>query len=226
MRFRADLLGHTESIQLLLTTLHMKNSNLDRKSQQGVSKTIASQVQHGFSNCMSRLSAISGTIYTISAHTQCCVESCRKIISMNVRIFQAVLDIQQILTTIPGQIERQQPVYLTDLWGRVAPFHLEFIQSAEALFSVLSVNFKEIGYASVKVMNKQCIFYTRDACLDLRFPWENMFKPGKRVHMALIFYKSEIYRTACPRCSWPCESPVLDVIEWSVLAIKLRKSIQ
>ena len=178
VRFRADLLGHTESIQLLLTTLHMKNSALDRKNQLSIGKTIVSQIQYGFSSCMSRLSDISSTVCTISAHAQDCIESCRRIISMNVRIFQAVLDIQQMLTTIPGQIERQQPVYLTDSLGRDAPFHLEFIKSAETLLSVLSVNNRETGYASVKVNNNQCNFYTADRVFDLRCPWENLFIPG------------------------------------------------
>lgn len=37
------------------------------------------------------------------------------------RIFQVVLNIQSIITRIPGQIERQQPVYLVDALGREKP---------------------------------------------------------------------------------------------------------
>jgi hypothetical protein len=48
-----------------------------------------------------------------------------------VQIFQAVLDLQNILTRIPGQVERQQPVYLIDALGKASPFHLEFVRSAE-----------------------------------------------------------------------------------------------
>lgn len=42
-----------------------------------------------------------------------------------------VCGIHDFITTIPGQIERQQPVYVTDLYGETAPFHLEFIKSYE-----------------------------------------------------------------------------------------------
>ena len=49
----------------------------------------------------------------------------------NVQIFQIVLNIQNIITRIPGQIERQQPVYFIDALGRHTPFYLEFITSAE-----------------------------------------------------------------------------------------------
>lgn len=50
---------------------------------------------------------------------------------MNVKVFQIVLEIQQVVTRIPGQVERQQPVYLLDALGKTSPFHLEFIRSAE-----------------------------------------------------------------------------------------------
>lgn len=49
----------------------------------------------------------------------------------NVQIFQTVIRIQEILTRIPGQVERQQPVYLIDALGREMAFHLEFVLSAE-----------------------------------------------------------------------------------------------
>tara|TARA_R110002060_G_scaffold3785_13_gene5840 strand:- start:545 stop:715 length:171 start_codon:yes stop_codon:yes gene_type:complete len=49
----------------------------------------------------------------------------------NVKIFQMVVKIHQIITQIGGQIQRQQPVYLIDAIGRQSAFHLEFILSAE-----------------------------------------------------------------------------------------------
>jgi hypothetical protein len=47
------------------------------------------------------------------------------------KVFQIVLQIQQFVTRIPSQVERQQPVYLLDALGKSSPFHLEFIRSAE-----------------------------------------------------------------------------------------------
>lgn len=55
------------------------------------------------------------------------------------RIFQVVLNIQSIITRIPGQIERQQPVYLVDALGREKPFFLEFITSVEVRLYHISV---------------------------------------------------------------------------------------
>jgi hypothetical protein len=49
----------------------------------------------------------------------------------NLQVFQIVLDMQHIITRIPGQVERQQPVFLIDALGKASPFHLEFVRSAE-----------------------------------------------------------------------------------------------
>ena len=49
----------------------------------------------------------------------------------NVKVFQIVLEIQQQITRIPGQVKFQQPVYLIDALGKSSPFHLEFIRSPE-----------------------------------------------------------------------------------------------
>jgi len=49
----------------------------------------------------------------------------------NTLVFQTVLGLQKIITALPGQIERQQPVYFIDALSKQAPFHLEFVRSAE-----------------------------------------------------------------------------------------------
>jgi hypothetical protein len=53
-----------------------------------------------------------------------------------VKVFQIVLQIQRLITTIPAQVERQEPVYLLDALGRTSPFHLEFVRSPEVSSSV------------------------------------------------------------------------------------------
>ena len=51
--------------------------------------------------------------------------------SFNIRIFQMTCQIYNILSQIPGQIERQQPVFMIDALGMASPFHLEFVRSLE-----------------------------------------------------------------------------------------------
>ena len=51
---------------------------------------------------------------------------------LNVRVFQVVLYMLDVFTkSLPRQIERQQPVHLTDALKRDCPFHLEFIRCSE-----------------------------------------------------------------------------------------------
>jgi len=50
-------------------------------------------------------------------------------------------------THIPAQINRQQPVYMIDAFGKATPFHLEFIQSAEV---------KSVPVVDILVTNRPC----------------------------------------------------------------------
>ncbi|KAL8710577.1 MAG: hypothetical protein Q9220_004801 [cf. Caloplaca sp. 1 TL-2023] len=204
VQFKSDLNAHTESIHLLLATLQMKCMDIGQWTQQSQQRLIASRIQDGFSKSMQKLSFMCSTLTRISAQAQELLESTRHIISMNCRVFQVVLDVQKLLTTIPGQIERQQPVYLNDALGRYAPFHLEFIRSSKAFTSVLSINFENLGSASQKILRND--FAIQDAHtkrdIDLERPWEECFGPGQHVEMSLVFDRSEHHLAACPngRC--------------------------
>lgn len=151
VQFKTDLLAHTESIQLLLATIQIKSVDLGHKNQESLRKSVSSQIQDGFSSCISKFSTLGGTLANVSAQAQQCLEGIRRIMTMNVRAFQVILEVQTLLLLIPGQVQRQQPVYLNDALGRFAPFHLEFIRSPEALISVLCLNFKWLGSASKKI---------------------------------------------------------------------------
>lgn len=214
MLFKADLLAHTESTQLLLTTIQMKNVGLGQKLQ----TSIATRIQDGFSGCMRKCTVIGDTVTRVSSLAQECLANTRQIISLNIRVFQAILDLQNLLlSSIPGQIERQQPVFLNDALGRSAPFHLEFIRSPEALISVLSINFMWLGSASMKIQNGE--FSIQDARtrrdIDLYRPWEECFLPGQRVEMSMIFHRSKA-STSCPSCHHLYRSAVDEDVEWYV----------
>lgn len=202
VQFKTDLLAHTESIQLLLGTIQLKSVNLGRESQQIAQISLASQIQNGFSSCMRKLSTLSSALIGISTQARECIENSRRIISMNVRVFQVVLNIQELLMAIPGQVERQQPVYLNDALGRYSPFHLEFIKCPEALISVLSINFKWLGAASKKIQNGEFTIHDsrtkRD--IDLSRPWDECFLPGQHVEMSMVYDRLAGSGMSCPKC--------------------------
>ena len=50
---------------------------------------------------------------------------------MNVQIIDVVLNVEQIVTWIPAQVERQHPLYMIDASREAAPFHREFLRSSD-----------------------------------------------------------------------------------------------
>ena len=205
VQFKTDLMLHTESIHLLLSAVQTKNTNLKHQSQKELSRSLASHIQDGFANCMRKLSVIGRTVFCISSQAQQCLEVSRRLVTINVQVFQTVLNIQNLLLNIPGQVDRQRPVYLNDAMGRYAPFHLEFIRSAEALISVLSVNFKD---AANKIRKGDFTFHDAHTKkdIDLEGPWDGCFMPGQHVEMSMVFDRTQSCSTSCPRCRFSCQS--------------------
>ena len=217
VQFKSDLLAHTESIQMLLITVQTRSMQLNQKGHERAQVSLVSQIQAGFGQCMARLCLMSDTLSTISGHSKQCLGNIRQIISMNVRVFQTVLNIQNLLKNLPGQVERQQPVYLNDALGRYTPFHLEFIMDSEALVSALSKNFKRIGSAATKIQNGEFAIhdkYTKQD-IDLSRSWEECFVPGQHVEMSMIFDKANGSPKSCPKCQSLCVvEPGKDVTWW------------
>jgi hypothetical protein len=60
----------------------------------------------------------------------------------------------QAQTEVPGQVLRQQPVYLEDARGVLAPFHLEFVISADVSCATVFYNWDD-AYEGSR------FFYTR-----------------------------------------------------------------
>ena len=74
------------------------------------------------------------------------------LISQNNSLEAHILDIKATLLTqneLPPQILLQEPVILHDPLGRIAPFHLEFINSRDAFLAVLRVRFEFKGLGKI-----------------------------------------------------------------------------
>jgi hypothetical protein len=202
LKFKADLVGHTESIELLLTTLHMGSTHIERKKQNENQKTLTSKIQDSYFECMQRLSQIMDCVTTGVEQGKKILEMTAQVIQTNVQVFHVVLNIQSIITRVPGQVERQQPVFLIDAIGRYTPFHWEFVLSAEALTHVLRSNLKNIGSGSQKIDRGE--FVIQDTSLkrdiDLNGPWDGCFRPGQRVDMSMIFTSMMNPNQSCPAC--------------------------
>jgi Fungal N-terminal domain of STAND proteins len=209
-KFQADLLGHTEAISLLIETIQLSHQARLQKRQ----STLAGRIQDGYQQCMAKLGAIYSTVTVGVQQGKHLFTLTATVLRTNIRIFQAVMRVHDIVTQIPFQIERQQPVFLVDAIGRVCPFHLEFIRSFDAFKAVMMVNLAGIEGAANRIEREE--FALEDAAtqrdIDLSKDWDTRFYPGQRVEMSIIVVNSES-SLHCPSCGYPTMSLSI-YIEW------------
>lgn len=85
----------------------------------------------------------------------------------------------QLQKNIPPQVLLQQPVILHDAIERIAPFHLEFINSAAALKAVLKIRFRHVGLWKILANEYSFRDLNRKADIDLSKAWERNFLVGQ-----------------------------------------------
>ncbi|KAE9377453.1 hypothetical protein N431DRAFT_398375 [Stipitochalara longipes BDJ] len=201
-KFRIELAGHTDSIQMLLTTVQMAATRIDDNRNHQRHYSLAGKMQESYFGCMSRIGVVIHGISTGLEQGRQLMDLTANIIQTNIQIFRIVLNLQNIITRIPGQVERQQPIYLIDALDRHMPFHLEFILSANALTSVLQSNFQTIGSGAKKIKDGEFVIHDvatkRD--INLSSPWESCFAPGQRVVMSMMFNTKKALLLCCPNC--------------------------
>ncbi|KAH0548194.1 hypothetical protein GP486_008089, partial [Trichoglossum hirsutum] len=201
--FQAEIRGHTSSIEILLLTMQMDVTTTHARKQDSQHKSLASRIQNFSCQSMSMLSAITDSVAQSVQQGKALLESSAQVVQTNLRVFQIVHDIQLFILRIPGQVQRQQPVYLIDPFNKESPFHLEFIRSAEALLAVLKANLKESGCGPAMIDRGEFAIEElgTQSSIDLKEPWDNCFYPGQRVAMSMIFKQQPVtLESSCPRC--------------------------
>jgi len=139
--FRAQIRGHTSSLDILLSTIQLEALTIDRRKQ----NSLANMIQNFSCSILNKLGVITTTIAESVRQGKELFEVSTQIVQGNLRLFQAVHDIQLVILKIPGQVQRQQPVYLIDPLNKESPFHLEFVRSVDGLLAVLKDNLKASG---------------------------------------------------------------------------------
>jgi hypothetical protein len=213
--FRAEIAAHTGSIEILLLSVQMNMTTMHARSEQHQYKTLSGRVQELSSQGMSKLATMANGIAKSVQQGRSLLESSAKVLDTNLRVFQMVHDIQRFILHIPTQVQRQQPVYMIDAFNRESPFHLEFIRSAEALISVLKVNFKASGCGPGMIDRGEFLIEesgTQNA-IDITKAWETCFYPGQRVAMSMLFKESNV-GGSCPRCRTESHAPSDKEVVW------------
>ncbi|KAH6845649.1 hypothetical protein B0I37DRAFT_380785 [Chaetomium sp. MPI-CAGE-AT-0009] len=216
---RASLRGHSMAMGLMLQLLQIESvkdtmarverqvqsqAQLDRSSLEQLASNLQADLMLGITNAM---------LEVTTKQTQ----SNADLGLIMMQTLQTTMQIHQMMsqaqTDIPGQVLRQQPVYLEDARGILAPFHLEFITSANILIYALKERYSESGARKVE----QGKFAITDAKtlrdIDLTRDWKRCFRPGQRVNMSLFFRGTFTETTTCPSCHAECDGAQDEEIE-------------
>jgi hypothetical protein len=210
--FRAEIQGHISSIQVLVAAINAQ-------AQQRQYKSLAGKIQEFSLQAMGKLQAIANDVALGVQHGTSLVQTCAEILQTNLHVFLMVHDIQLFITRIPGQVQRQQPIYFTDAFNRESPFHLEFIRSAEALLAVLKVNFKESGVDTKLIDRGEFVIEESgtNKVIDITRNWGTCFYPGQRVAMSMLLRqikRASSPKASCPRCAKLQKHSTNEEITW------------
>lgn len=147
--------------------------------------------------------AISATVAGISTQKQQTQQLQRllvQVLESNMKIYSAVLQMQELQAAIPPQVDRQQPIVFEDALGRVSPFHIEFINSFIAFQAVLEARFGNMpGLKKVQSLEYAMQDTISKEGLDLSKPWTSIFLPGRKIVMSMVFERPKML-SSCPGC--------------------------
>lgn len=203
--FRAQIRGHTSSIEILLVTTPTEATSMQGRKQNSHHKTLSGLIQDFSNDTLGLLRKVTHGIAQSVQQGKQLLETSAEIVQTNVRVFQVMHDIKVLILSIPGQVQRQQPVYLIDPLNKESPFHLEFVRSKEALLAVLKLNLKESGCGPAMIDRGDFAIEEigTQSQVDLTQPCDICFYPGQKVAMSMIFTQDRNHQSSsCPRCGY------------------------
>lgn len=146
-----------------------------------------------------------------------------------------IYDVVKVDKEIPAQVLLSKPAILHDARGRIFPFHLEFIDSADvsipiqvqnaihvavltlalqAFIAVLKVRFKDIGLRKIEEGQFVLEDRLRKHGISLTNSWTTVVRPGQHINMSMVFRRQEMVRAICPGCGEKNEESEVDEVIW------------
>ncbi|KAL1854486.1 hypothetical protein Daus18300_011407 [Diaporthe australafricana] len=220
-RFRAEISGHCNAINMMMITAQITVSLRGLENQQALASlgerdlaeqnaaldTIRNEIQRNHQLSSSMNSIVRALLDRFNWFGKLLVSVKRMVstgLMINLATHRAVLSMQASMSNGLDRPLIQEPFVLEDALGRIAPVHLQFITSWQALEAVMLVRFEGLP-GREKITTREFVLQEqatkREICLDQ--PWEIAFRPGSFVTMSLAFrrdIKSAKGSNSCPYC--------------------------
>jgi Fungal N-terminal domain of STAND proteins len=185
-KLRATLGSHTISINILLASHHTKEMRDLAESLEQNQSLIQRGVEY------EQIDHISYMLQDISLQQRESFDALRQQYGWSVQAFEQVRSMLQVQQEVPHQIMLQQPVILLDACGRIAPFHLEFVDSLEAFVAITLIRFQQAGISQEGLQKLANLEFTlrdtrRKRPIDLTKPWCSALKPGQLIDMNVLY---------------------------------------
>lgn len=196
-RFRAQLARQTSALNMLVVTLQSKQQVTPgyKQEKDGAVARLEQDQTDIFSEMLSSMSL---------EHRQ----HFMMIMQQNNQLMESVQEMKQLLhiqRAVAPQVLLQQPVILLDPFGRLAPFHLDFIDTPECFISVLRTRFAQAGIKPpglLKLDHRE--FNIEDTKtqkpVNLDQKWDRLWEPGGHYDMRMVFHRFTCPPSTCPSC--------------------------
>ena len=200
-KFREELARQVSSISMLIITFQAKELVGSPEATHAGSAIVKHELAQE-SRTAEMLSAMS------MEQRQCFMI----IMKQNEELMRTVQDMRSMLEmqkNIPSQVLLQQPIILLDPFGRLAPFHLEFVESKECFIAVMKVRFAQAGVKPTGLAKLDHHEFSlentrRRKPVDLTRTWTCVLKPGEQYDMKMVFHRFTSQcspATTCPSCN-------------------------
>ncbi|KAL2812401.1 hypothetical protein BJX63DRAFT_247942 [Aspergillus granulosus] len=199
--FQRRIMGHTRSITLLLLTVNVGVTTIRQSKADSQHKDFSSKIENTSCRIIRTLISLADSVAQCVQQGKVLLEFGARIVQTNLCIFHEIRDMERYIHRIPEQIQRQQPVYMIDAFNNVCPFHLEFIQSAEAFLAVLKINLKKTSCGPEMIDRGDFVIEElgTNTLINITQQWDTCFYPGQRVAMSMVF-RQKAEGSSCPRC--------------------------
>ena len=216
--FKADLQSQVGAIELLLSTLQLTKQDRNDRATDRVSETV--------DRCSEQLAKLTTWADDEAERSNDLLRQSRTLVQQNELMMMIVRESQKSVWRLPTQIERQQPVYFRDALDKDAPFHLEFVRSAEALLCVLRVNLTHVPSGQDKVDRGEFSISESPSnrTIDLSQQWETCFYPGQTVGMSVLFHLPRGSSSDCPACGQRQDEPATHDVQCSSCGTTIRRT--